>query len=114
MKLYYSDGSINQHDQNTVSRGTLSYKRSFLFVIVTVVLLSNGCAVLGLRQDLSILDQTAEVSGKVTATHNSESPIFVALYQDKEGKQTLYAYQIAYSSGGDWGSCQGKPPPTEA
>ena len=63
------------------------------------VLLSNGCAVLGLRQDLSILDQTAEVSGKVAATHNSESPIFVALYQDKEGKQTLYAYQIAYSSG---------------
>ncbi len=99
MKLYYSDGSFNQHGQNTVSRGTLSYKRSFLFVTVMAVLLSNGCAVLGLRQDLSILDQTAEVSGKVAATHNSESPIFVALYQDKEGKQTLYAYQIAYSSG---------------
>ena len=99
MNLYYSDGSFNQHGQNTVSRGTLSYKRSFLFVTVMAVLLSNGCAVLGLRQDLSILDQTAEVSGKVAATHNSESPIFVALYQDKEGKQTLYAYQIAYSSG---------------
>ena len=78
----YSDGSFNQHGQNTVSKGRLSYKQSFLFVTVMAVLLSNGCAVFGLRQDLSILEQTAEVSGKVAATHNSESPIFVALYQD--------------------------------
>ena len=87
MNLYYSDESINQHVQNTVNRGTLSNKCSFLFAIVTVVLLSNGCTVFGLRKDLSILDQTAEVSGKVAATHNSESPIFVALYQEKEDNE---------------------------
>ena len=70
-----------------------------LVVAVAAILICTGCTVLGLRQDLSMLEQTAEVSGKVAVTHGSEAPIFVALYREEGEETTLHAYWIAYSSG---------------
>ncbi|MBL0713721.1 MAG: alpha/beta hydrolase [Desulfosarcina sp.] len=76
-------------------------RQRFKMIVVTAVamMLSYGCAFQGLRQDLEVMAQLAEISGSVVAVPDSTSPIFVVLCKDGGGKQILHAYYLAYSSG---------------
>ena len=67
--------------------------------IAAAMILCSGCAFFGLRQDLEVIAQTAEIVGKVITPSETESPIFVALYNQQEETPVLQSYWIAYNSG---------------
>lgn len=71
----------------------------FFIAAAAAMMMTYGCAFLGLQEDLTVLEQAAEISGKVIVAQESASPIFVVLYKDQGAKQVLHAYWIAYRSG---------------
>jgi len=66
---------------------------------VAAMMMTYGCTFRGLQEDLTVLEEAAEISGKVIVAPESASPIFVVLYKDQDAKQVLHAYWIAYRSG---------------
>jgi triacylglycerol esterase/lipase EstA (alpha/beta hydrolase family) len=70
-----------------------------LIVSVTVLTLNLGCAFQGLRQDLEVMAQAGEISGRVVSVPESTRPIFVVLYRAEGPELVLHAYYLAYSSG---------------
>lgn len=78
------------------------HRFSLAVFLVATALLLTGCGFMGLSQDLTMLDQTAEISGRVMNTTEAETPVFVALYEEKNEKQTLHAYWIAYNNSGEF------------
>lgn len=80
-------------------RKTMSQRLSLPVVVSIAMVFYYGCAFHGLRQDLEVMAQAAEISGRVVATPTSKSPIFVALYRVEKHKQILHAYYLAYNSG---------------
>lgn len=70
-------------------------------VTILVLLLSaGGCSIMGLREDLQVLEQTSLFTGTVTVSPPTDKPICISLYRDAPGqKKQLDAYQVIYQRG---------------
>lgn len=74
---------------------------SWKFVMILVLVpIAGGCSLMGLREDLRVLEQTSLISGTVIVSPPTDKPICIALYRDTPKREKpLDAYQVIYQRG---------------
>lgn len=77
------------------------FSRKFALILPLFAVLAGGCSMMGLQEDLQVLNQTSLISGTVTVSPPTDKPICIALYRNLPGqtKKALDAYQVIYQRG---------------
>ena len=90
-----------QPKNSTVTWATAARVRFFLclLALAMAMMLHHGCFLAGLRQDLAVLEQAAEISGRVVLPRSTAHPVFVVVSRVEEDKPVIQAYWVAYATG---------------
>ena len=75
--------------------------RKSLLILILLSLFAGGCSILGLREDLQVLEKTSLISGTISVSSLTDKPICVVLHRDVPGqdRKVLDAYQVIYRRG---------------